>query len=78
MNFFNKHLLNDFNLKKYEIFSILEINKKKTYLSFFNKKICIINEKQSLRTVNSLINVLKSLNLKFTIINKKHNIKKET
>ncbi|ATX33440.1 hypothetical protein CUN91_00525 [Candidatus Carsonella ruddii] len=77
MNFYNKHLLNDFNLKKYEILSILETIKKSHCLSFFNKKICIINEKQSLRTINSLINSLNFLNLKFTIINNKHNIKKE-
>ncbi|WP_433927840.1 hypothetical protein [Candidatus Carsonella ruddii] len=77
MNFLNRHLLNDFNLKKYEFFTILETNNKNKKLSYFNKKICIINEKQSLRTINSLINVFQFLNLKFTIINNKHNFKKE-
>ncbi|AQU89429.1 hypothetical protein [Candidatus Carsonella ruddii] len=77
MNFYNKHLLNDFNFKKYEILSLLENVNKLNCLSFFNKKICILNEKQSLRTINSLINVFNLLNLKFTVINNKHNIKKE-
>ncbi|BCG49228.1 ornithine carbamoyltransferase [Candidatus Carsonella ruddii] len=76
MNFYNKHLLNDFNLKKYELLTILEL-KRKNFLFFFKEKICIINEKQSLRTVNSLINVLNFFNIKFSIINNKHNFKKE-
>ncbi|AFP84058.1 ornithine carbamoyltransferase [Candidatus Carsonella ruddii HT isolate Thao2000] len=76
MNFYNLHIINDFILKKYELLSLNEIKNKKNFL-LIKKKICIINEKQSLRTINTLINFLNFFNIKFTIINNKHNFKKE-
>ncbi|WGS66679.1 hypothetical protein [Candidatus Carsonella ruddii] len=77
MNFYNYHLINDFCIKKYELLSLNEIKIKKKFFSFFKNKICIINEKQSLRTINTLVNSLNCLNIKYTIINNKHNFKKE-
>ncbi|WMC20470.1 MAG: hypothetical protein PNH44_00055 [Candidatus Carsonella ruddii] len=77
MNFYNYHLINDFCIKKHELLSLNDIKIKKKFFSFFKNKICIINEKQSLRTVNSLINVFNFFNIKYTIINNKHNFKKE-
>ncbi|XZR52603.1 MAG: hypothetical protein ACM3Q7_00060 [Candidatus Carsonella ruddii] len=77
MNFYNYHLINDFCIKKYELLSLNEIKIKKNFFSFFKNKICIINEKQSLRTINTLINSFNCLNIKYTIINNKHNFKKE-
>ncbi|WMC19276.1 MAG: hypothetical protein NVS84_00055 [Candidatus Carsonella ruddii] len=77
MNFYNYHLINDFNIKKHELLSINEIKIKKKFFTLFKNKICIINEKQSLRTINTLINSFNYLNIKYTIINNKHNFKKE-
>ncbi|AFP83866.1 ornithine carbamoyltransferase [Candidatus Carsonella ruddii] len=76
MNFYNLHIINDFNIKKYELLSLNEIKNKKNFI-LIKKKICIINEKQSLRTINTLINFFNYFNIKFTIINNKHNFKKE-
>ncbi|BFI90830.1 hypothetical protein [Candidatus Carsonella ruddii] len=77
MNFYNYHLINDFYIKKYELLSLNEINVKKKKFFLFNNKICIINEKQSLRTINTLTNFFNFLNIKYTVINNKHNFRKE-
>ncbi|AFP84238.1 ornithine carbamoyltransferase [Candidatus Carsonella ruddii] len=77
MNFYNKHILNDFSFKKYEILILLEINNKKKKEIFYNKNICILNDKKSLRTINSLINSLNFLNIKYLKILNNHNLKKE-
>ncbi|BAF35042.1 ornithine carbamoyltransferase [Candidatus Carsonella ruddii PV] len=78
MNFYNKHILNDFSFKKYEILTLFEISKKKIKNFLNNKNICILNDKKSLRTINSLINSFNYLNIKYLQILNNHNIKKES